>query len=286
LKDTDKVNLSVRNKEQIHDKLIEGIVNYFQVRKNHLENHIELPNSLHDNNITIYFGEKQHKIDEHGGIISHDKDGRRILEDYNMLAFNEDNIASEESKRIFKQELIEELRNADTMPIEILRFLGYAYKRSFISLSFDDKTGNPEESATIIWEPCYSDMTVVNGKVSYPYVDIKNYTSILLCVGAHYFLIENNDINKKKQFIETVIQSSNDEWQSQRITQLTIQDGVIKRITRGGFKKLQKQTTITYKNKLRNSRFTTNMKKHKLRKPKYSIKNIKQPKKTRKNIKT
>jgi hypothetical protein len=247
----------ILNQNQVYDKIIEGIVNYYQARKQHVEQGIILPEDLTSDSLHIVLGDKPKRAGY---------DGIEVDE----LSIEENNIADDGSKATLKALLRKKLAPLNVMPEKIMDFIGYGVKRSFIELRYDTLSRVPNP-ASIRWAPCYCDLKVNNGQVSYPYINIKYYTSILLVSSAHYWLIDNNDTNIKEEVIKSIIRSTNDEWQSPNVTRLTItDDGLIQRIIEGGFKKIKKQkklTATTYKNTLRRLRFTTNMKK-----PKYSIK--------------
>ena len=142
------------------------------------------------------------------------------------------------------------LETLTTIPGEAFVLLAYAYKRNFLVLNYDDKF--PLYPYILVWTPCYADVFILEGNVIYPH---EAATSIMFNNG-HYFLFHNTNTQLKKETIARIIKG---EWQPTREAR--------------GIRK-SKNT--------RKARLTRKMKKQKLRKPKYSIKKMRQPKKTTK----
>ena len=162
------------------------------------------------------------------------------------MMISQENVKNETNKRAFRKRL-QVLETLTTIPGEAFVLLAYAYKRNFLVLNYDDKF--PLYPYILVWTPCYADVFILEGNVIYPH---EAATSIMFNNG-HYFLFHNTNTQLKKETIARIIQG---EWQPM--------------IEARGVRKSKKS---------RKARFTTKMKKQKLKKPKYSIKKIKQPKK-------
>jgi len=164
------------------------------------------------------------------------------------MTISEEDIRNETNKRALKQRF-EILKTLPNIPGEAFQLLAYAYKRNFLILNYDDKSADPY---VLSWIPCYADVYKHGAEVVYP---SEAATSIMFN-NSHFFLFHNIDSQKKKEAIARILRG---EWQATR-------DARGLRKSRKS-RKLRKATTIT------------KMKKQKLRKPKYSIKKIRQPNK-------
>jgi len=164
------------------------------------------------------------------------------------MMISEENIRNETNKRALRKRF-EILKTLPNIPGEAFQLLAYAYKRNFLILNYDDKSADPY---VLSWIPCYADVYKHGAEVVYP---SEAATSIMFN-NSHFFLFHNIDSQKKKEAIARILRG---EWQATR-------DARGLRKSRKS-RKLRKATTIT------------KMKKQKLRKPKYSIKKIRQPNK-------
>ena len=162
------------------------------------------------------------------------------------MMISQENVKNETNKRALRKRL-QVLETLTTIPGEAFILLAYAYKRNFLVLNYDDKF--PLYPYILVWTPCYADVFILEGNVIYPH---EAATSIMFNNG-HYFLFHNTNTQLKKETIARIIQG---EWQTRRDAR--------------GVRKLRRS---------RKARFSTKMKKQKLKKPKYSIKKMKQPNK-------
>ena len=177
------------------------------------------------------------------------------------MMISQENVKNETNKRAFRKRL-QVLETLTTIPGEAFVLLAYAYKRNFLVLNYDDKF--PLYPYILVWTPCYADVFILEGNVIYPH---EAATSIMFNNG-HYFLFHNTNTQLKKETIARIIKG---EWQPTREAR-----GIRKS------KNTRKARGIRKSKNTRKARLTRKMKKQKLRKPKYSIKKMRQPKKTTK----
>ena len=169
------------------------------------------------------------------------------LEDAMMIT--EENIKTEINKRALR-ERFEILKTLANIPGEAFTLLAYAYKRNFLILNFDKDSTQPY---VLSWIPCYADVYKLEDEVMYPY---ERSTSIMFKT-EHYFLFSNSNIEVK---IEAIVRILQGEWQAMTGAR--------------GLRKSRKSRALKYKNKSRKAIVITKMKK-----PKYSNKKRRQPKK-------
>jgi hypothetical protein len=155
------------------------------------------------------------------------------------MMISEENIKNEASKRAFRKRL-QILETLPNIPGEAFLLLAYAYKRNFLILNYDGRSSDPY---VLSWIPCYADVYKDGNKVVY----LREAATSIMFNNMHYFLFHNSNTQVKKEAITRIIQG---EW-------------LTRRDARG----------------VRKARFTIKMKKQKLKKPKYSIKKMKQLKK-------
>ena len=177
------------------------------------------------------------------------------------IMISQENVKNEINKRALRKRL-QVLETLTTIPGEAFVLLAYAYKRNFLVLNYDDKF--PLYPYILVWTPCYADVFILEGNVIYPH---EAATSIMFNNG-HYFLFHNTNTQLKKETIARIIKG---EWQPTREAR-----GIRKS------KNTRKARGIRKSKNTRKARLTRKMKKQKLRKPKYSIKKMRQPKKTTK----
>jgi hypothetical protein len=161
------------------------------------------------------------------------------------MMISEENIRNETNKRALRKHF-EILKTLPNIPGEAFQLLAYAYKRNLLILNYDDKSTHPY---VLSWIPCYADVYKEGGEVLYPH---ESATSIMFN-NLHYFLFHTTNSQVKKEIIARILRG---EWQATSDAR-----GLRKS------RKSRKATTIT------------KMKKQKLRKPKYSIKKMRQPNK-------
>ena len=166
------------------------------------------------------------------------------------MMISEENIRNETNKRALRKRF-EILKTLSHIPGEAFLLLAYAYKRNFLILNYDDKSSRPY---VLSWIPCYADVYKHGSEVVYPR---ESAISIMFKTG-HYFLFHNTDIQVKKEALARILQG---EWQATSDA-------------RGGVRKSRKSRALKYKNKSRKAIAITKMKK-----PKYSNKKRRQPKK-------
>lgn len=167
------------------------------------------------------------------------------------MMISEENIKNETNKRALRKRF-EILKTLPNMPGQVFLLLAYAYKRNFLILNYDNKSADPY---VLSWIPCYADVYKEGGEVLYPH---ESATSIMFN-NSHFFLFHNIDSQEKKEAIARIMQG---EWQTRRDAR-----GLRKSRKLRKLRKARKATTIT------------KMKNQKLRKPKYSIKKMRQPNK-------
>jgi len=148
------------------------------------------------------------------------------------------------------RERFEILKTLANIPGEAFTLLAYAYKRNFLILNFDKDSSQPY---VLSWIPCYADVYKLEDEVMYPY---ERSTSIMFKT-EHYFLFSNSNIEVK---IEAIVRILQGEWQAMTGAR--------------GLRKSRKSRALKYKNKSRKAIVITKMKK-----PKYSNKKRRQPKK-------
>jgi hypothetical protein len=170
------------------------------------------------------------------------------------MMISEENIKNETNKRALR-ERFEILKTLAHMPGEVFLLLAYAYKRNFLILNYDKTSTHPY---VLSWIPCYVDVYIDNDEIVYP----RELAISIMFKTEHYFLFHNTDIQLKKEAVARILQG---EWQA-----MTGARGA--RGTRG-LRKSRKSR------KSRKAIVITKMKQQKSRKPKYSIKKIRQPKK-------
>ena len=159
------------------------------------------------------------------------------------MMISQENIKDETSKRALRKRL-QVLATLSNIPGEAFILLAYAYKRNFVVLDYDEKF--PLYPYILRWTPCYADVFILEGKVIYPH---EAATSIMFNNG-HYFLFHNTNNQLKKDTITRIKQG---EWQP-----------------------ISEARGLRKSKNTRKARLTRKMKKQKLRKPKYSIKKMRQ----------
>ena len=164
------------------------------------------------------------------------------------MMISEENIKTETNKRALR-ERFEILKTLANIPGEAFTLLAYAYQRNFLILNYDKDSSQPY---VLSWIPCYAGVYIENGEIVYP----RELAISIMFKTDHYFLFHNRDIQLKKEVVARTLQG---EWQA-------TSDARGLRKSRK-LRKARKATTIT------------KMKKQKLRKPKYSIKKMRQPNK-------
>jgi len=170
------------------------------------------------------------------------------LED--AMTITEENIKTETNKRALR-ERFEILKTLANIPGEAFTLLAYAYARNFLILNYDKDSSQPY---VLSWIPCYAGVYIDdNGEIVYP----RELAISIMFKTDHYFLFHNNDIQLKKEAVARTLQG---EWQAMTGAR--------------GLRKSRKSRALKYKNKSRKAIAITKMKK-----PKYSNKKRRQPKK-------
>jgi hypothetical protein len=164
------------------------------------------------------------------------------------MMITEENIKNETNKRALRKRF-EILKTLANIPGEAFLLLAYAYQRNFLILNYDKDSSQPY---VLSWIPCYAGVYIDNGEIVYP----RELAISIMFKTGHYFLFHNDDIQVKKEVVARTLQG---EWQA-------TSDARGVRKSRKS-RRPRKATTIT------------KMKKQKLRKPKYSIKKMRQPNK-------
>jgi hypothetical protein len=163
------------------------------------------------------------------------------------MMITEENIKTETNKRALR-ERFEILKTLANIPGEAFTLLAYAYARNFLILNYDKDSSQPY---VLSWIPCYAGVYIDdNGEIVYP----RELAISIMFKTGHYFLFHNNDIQLKKEAVARTLQG---EWQAMT-----------------GARGLRKSRALKYKNKSRKAIAITKMKK-----PKYSNKKRRQPKK-------
>jgi hypothetical protein len=164
------------------------------------------------------------------------------------MMITEENIKTETNKRALR-ERFEILKTLANIPGEAFTLLAYAYARNFLILNYDKDSSRPY---VLSWIPCYSGVYIDNGEIVYP----RELAISIMFKTGHYFLF-HNDIQLKKEAVARTLQG---EWQAMTGAR--------------GLRKSRKSRALKYKNKSRKAIAITKMKK-----PKYSNKKRRQPKK-------
>jgi len=165
------------------------------------------------------------------------------------MMITEENIKTETNKRALR-ERFEILKTLANIPGEAFTLLAYAYQRNFLILNYDKDSSQPY---VLSWIPCYAGVYIDNGEIVYP----RELAISIMFKTDHYFLFHNNDIQVKKEVVARTLQG---EWQAMTGAR--------------GLRKSRKSRALKYKNKSRKAIAITKMKK-----PKYSNKKRRQPKK-------
>jgi hypothetical protein len=165
------------------------------------------------------------------------------------MMITEENIKTETNKRALR-ERFEVLKTLANIPGEAFTLLAYAYARNFLILNYDKDSSQPY---VLSWIPCYSGVYIDNGEIVYP----RELAISIMFKTGHYFLFHNNDIQLKKEAVARTLQG---EWQAMTGAR--------------GLRKSRKSRALKYKNTSRKAIAITKMKK-----PKYSNKKRRQPKK-------
>jgi hypothetical protein len=164
------------------------------------------------------------------------------------MMITEENIKTEINKRALR-ERFEILKTLANIPGEAFTLLAYAYQRNFLILNYDKDSSQPY---VLSWIPCYAGVYIDNGEIVYP----RELAISIMFKTEHYFLFHNRDIQVKKEAVARTLQG---EWQASTSAR--------------GLRKSRKSR------KSRKVIAITKVKKQKLRKPKYSIKKMRQPNK-------
>ena len=164
------------------------------------------------------------------------------------MMITEENIKTETNKRALR-ERFEILKTLANIPGEAFTLLAYAYQRNFLILNYDKDSSQPY---VLSWIPCYAGVYIENGEIVYP----RELAISIMFKTDHYFLFHNRDIQLKKEAVARTLQG---EWQASPSAR--------------GLRKSRKSR------KSKKVIAITKVKKQKLRKPKYSIKKMRQPNK-------
>lgn len=236
--------IPVLTQDEMLDKILEGMLNFYTAREQHQDLRIPLPQQLQSDAIMIEFREP-HMIQNSNGTTTY------VPSD--NLTITKKDLDTPEKKRNFR-ETLNKLKRLDNTPSELMMYFAYAYKRNYLIFRYDTQLPQPYYTT---YTPCLLDVEKTrDGQVVYPYAHAK----AIMFNDGHYFLFTNTD-DVVEQTVNRVLGRDYNNFGPKNLG--------------SGLKKLRK--TRLAKNKLKKTKFTT-MKKQELRKHKYSVKKMKQPK--------
>ena len=236
--------MPVLTQDEMLDKIVEGILNFYTAREQHQDLRIPLPRQLLSDSIMIEFREPHMQLNP---------DGTTSYVPSDNLFITKKDIDTPEKKRNFRESL-NKLKRLDNTPSELMIYFAYAYKRNYLIFRYDSQLAPPYLTT---YTPCLLDVHKTrDGQVVYPHAHAK----AIMFNDGHYFLFTNTD-DVVEQTVNRVLGRDYNNFGPKNLG--------------SGLKKLRK--TRFAKNKLKKTKFTT-MKKQKLRKHKYSVKKMRQPK--------
>lgn len=236
--------MPVLTQDEMLDKIVEGILNFYTAREQHQDLRIPLPRQLLSDSIMIEFREPHMQLNP---------DGTTSYVPSDNLFITKKDIDTPEKKRNFRESL-NKLKRLDNTPSELMIYFAYAYKRNYLIFRYDSQLAPPYLTT---YTPCLLDVQKTrDGQVVYPHAHAK----AIMFNDGHYFLFTNTD-DVVEQTVNRVLGRDYNNFGPKNLG--------------SGLKKLRK--TRFAKNKLKKTKFTT-MKKQKLRKHKYSVKKMRQPK--------
>jgi hypothetical protein len=269
----------VSSRDDIIDKIMLALDNFYIARAQHIRLKIPLPIQLMREDLLVEFTpavEEEYEVkDEKTGKIvkkyriAQDKDTGELKDsDAITITLNH----SDHSQKTFsmnqERELIKthlsKLKRLPNIPNEIFALMPFAYKHNYLILRYDHHLiRSPTGPYYTTYIPCLLDVQKVGDKIIYPYAE----EDLIMYNNGHYFLL----LNEKPIVLETV----------KKILAPDYNDWGVKNMGSGinvrKLRKLRKSKFTRHKNKSKKANFTKN-KKQKMRKHKYSVKKMKQPK--------
>jgi hypothetical protein len=270
----------VSSRDDIIDKIMLALDNFYIARDQHIRLKIPLPIQLMREDILVEFTpavEEEYEVkDEKTGKlvkkyrIALDKDTGELKDsDAITITLNR----SDHSQKTFsmnqERELIKthlsKLKRLSNIPNEIFALMPFAYKHNYLILRYDYNLIGAKEGGLYYtnYIPCLLDVQKVGDKIIYPYAQ----DNLIMYNNGHYFLL----LNEKPIVLETVNRILGRDYEGWGLK--NVGSGINVRKLR----KLRKSKYTTHKNKSKKANFTKN-KKQKMRKHKYSVKKMKQPK--------
>lgn len=173
-------------KDYIIDKLVEGIINYYEARQQHIMKNIDLPDHLIGKDFEI-----------------------QLLKAEITISINDKSI---ENKEKLRSDLLQ-LKDEDNMDINVFTFAAYGYKRSYLIIEYfggevydtikKKRNEIDEMGISLMFRsvPCYSNVDIIDDKTIYP--NLNNKT--ILFNNDHYALFQNDD-DKKKNYTSNLIE--------------------------------------------------------------------------------
>ena len=268
---TNKDNLGfspVSSKDDIIDKIMLAIDNYYIAREQHMRLDIPLPLQIRSEDIIVEFTpaveEEHYKVNEKTG----ERERKyRIVQDSDVITITLNHSDHSQKTYSMNQEresiktLLSKFRGLPNIPNEIFALMPFVYKQSYLILRYDHHLiGSFTGPYYTTYIPCLLDVQKVGDKVIYPYAE----DNLIMYNNGHYFLL----LNEKPIVLETVNRILGDDYKGWGLK--NVGSGI-------NVRKLRKSKYTTHKNKSKKANFTKN-KKQKMRKHKYSVKKMKQPK--------
>jgi hypothetical protein len=270
----------VSSKDDIIDKIMLAIDNYYIARDQHMRLDIPLPRQISSEDIIVEFtpaveeayyevNEKTGKSERKYKIVKDPKTGKFLDSDVITITLNHSDHSQKTYSMNHERELIKTLlskfRGLPNIPNEIFALMPFAYKHNYLILRYDYSLRGAVEGGLYYtnYIPCLLDVQKVGGKIIYPYAK----DNLIMYNNGHYFLL----LNEKPIVLETVNRILGDDYKGWGLK--NVGSGINVRKLR----KLRKSKYTTHKNKSKKANFTKN-KKQKMRKHKYSVKKMKQPK--------
>ena len=266
----------VSSKDDIIDKIMLAIDNYYIAREQHMRLDIPLPLQISSEDILVEFRpaveEVKFKRDEITGkfkkiitIAQDPKTGELLDSDAIIITLNHSDhlnkTFSMNKERESIKTLLSKFRGLPNIPNEIFALMPFVYKHNYLILRYDHRLESDDGRYYTNYIPCLLDVQKVGDKIIYPYAK----DNLIMYNNGHYFLL----LNEKPIVLETVNRILGRDYEGWGLK--NVGSGINVRKLR----KLRKSKYTTHKNKSKKANFTKN-KKQKMRKHKYSVKKMKQ----------
>lgn len=245
--------IPVLTQDEMLDKILEGMLNFYTAREQHEDLRIPLPQQLKSDAIMIEFREPHMEVKPNGKTSYVPSDN---------LTITKKDIDTPEKKRNFRKTL-NKLKRLDNTPSELMIYLAYAYKRNYLIFRYDTQFEQPYLTT---YTPCLLGVQKTrDGQVVYPYAHAK----AIMFNDGHYFLFTNTD-DVVEQTVNRVLSRDYNNFGPKNL------GSGLKKLRKTRFARNINKNRNTNKNKNtnknRNTNKNTNKNKHKSRKPKNQTK--------------